>query len=30
MVALGYRSSEDFNARLPKSRLPESRIFTEL
>ena len=30
MVALGYRSSEDFNAALPKSRLPEEEIFSEL
>ena len=29
MVALGYRSNEDFNAPLPKSRLPEDKIFTE-
>lgn len=30
LVALGYRSDEDFNARLPKSRLSETEIFTEL
>lgn len=30
MVALGYRSSEDFNARLPKSRLPERIVFSEI
>lgn len=30
MVALGYRSDGDFNARLPKSRLPESVIFSEI
>ena len=29
MIALGYRSTEDFNAPLPKSRLPEEKIFTE-
>ena len=29
MIALGYRSDEDFNAPLPKSRLPEDKIFTE-
>jgi nitroreductase / dihydropteridine reductase len=30
MVALGYRSADDFNAALPKSRLPESMVFTDL
>lgn len=30
VVALGYRHEEDFNASLPKSRLPESEIFTVL
>ena len=30
MVALGYRSEADFNANLPKSRLPEEDIFTIL
>ena len=30
MVALGYRAEDDFNAKLPKSRLPEEEIFTEL
>ena len=30
LVGLGYRSSEDFNARLPKSRLPAEIIFTEI
>ncbi|MGE0081512.1 MAG: oxygen-insensitive NAD(P)H nitroreductase [Thiohalomonadaceae bacterium] len=30
VVALGYRSDDDFNARLPKSRLPEEEIFTDL
>lgn len=29
-VALGYRSDSDFNATLPKSRLPAERIFTHL
>ena len=30
MVALGYRKESDFNAALPKSRLPEEEIFTTL
>ncbi|MEN0676664.1 oxygen-insensitive NAD(P)H nitroreductase [Plesiomonas shigelloides] len=30
MVALGYRKASDFNAKLPKSRLPETEIFTVL
>ncbi len=30
LVALGYRSDEDFNAKLPKSRLPAEAIFTHL
>lgn len=30
MIALGYRSEEDFNAALPKSRLPAERIITRL
>ncbi|MDX1352202.1 MAG: oxygen-insensitive NAD(P)H nitroreductase [Thiomicrorhabdus sp.] len=30
LVALGYRHNEDFNAQLPKSRLPEDEIFTFL
>ncbi|MCE9677689.1 oxygen-insensitive NAD(P)H nitroreductase [Shewanella sp. AS1] len=30
IVALGQRSEEDFNAKLPKSRLPISEIFTEI
>ena len=30
IVSLGYRKESDFNASLPKSRLPESEIFTEL
>jgi nitroreductase / dihydropteridine reductase len=29
VVTLGYRSAEDFNANLPKSRLPFSEILTE-
>lgn len=29
LVALGYRSEQDFNAKLPKSRLPEAEIFTD-
>ena len=28
LVSLGYRSDEDFNAALPKSRLPREEIFT--
>lgn len=28
MVSLGYRSSEDFNAKLPKSRLPAQALIT--
>ena len=28
LVSLGYRSDEDFNATLPKSRLPREEIFT--
>lgn len=28
-VALGYRSEEDYNADLPKSRLPKDTIFTK-
>ena len=28
LVALGYRSEEDFNAELPKSRLPADELFT--
>ncbi len=28
LVSLGYRSEEDFNAALPKSRLPREEIFT--
>jgi nitroreductase/dihydropteridine reductase len=30
LAALGYRSSDDFNAALPKSRLPADEIFTFL
>jgi nitroreductase/dihydropteridine reductase len=30
IVALGYRSDADFNAKLPKSRLPDDAIFTRL
>lgn len=30
MVGLGYRSANDFNAGLPKSRLPKTEIFTEI
>ncbi|HQQ59745.1 MAG TPA: oxygen-insensitive NAD(P)H nitroreductase [Kiritimatiellia bacterium] len=30
IVTLGYRSSDDWNARLPKSRLPDERIFTAI
>lgn len=30
LVALGYRGADDFNAKLPKSRLPEEAIFTSL
>jgi nitroreductase / dihydropteridine reductase len=30
VVGLGYRSGEDFNAKLPKSRLPAAAMFTEL
>ena len=30
LVALGYRSEDDFNAKLPKSCLAESELFTEL
>ncbi|MBN2866599.1 MAG: oxygen-insensitive NAD(P)H nitroreductase [Thiotrichales bacterium] len=30
MIALGYRDEADFNAALPKSRLPEKSIFTIL
>lgn len=30
VVALGYHEASDFNAKLPKSRLPEEEIFTFL
>lgn len=30
LVALGYRSAEDFNASLPKSRLPQSAVLAEI
>ena len=30
LVALGYRSAEDFNAKLPKSRLPAESVLTEI
>ena len=30
LVALGYHSDVDFNAKLPKSRLPAEALFTEL
>lgn len=30
IVALGYRSAEDFNAGLPKSRLPAAQVITRL
>jgi nitroreductase/dihydropteridine reductase len=30
LAALGYRSGDDFNASLPKSRLPEDQLFTVL
>lgn len=30
MVALGYRSGEDFNAKLPKSRLPAEAVITQI
>jgi nitroreductase/dihydropteridine reductase len=30
VVALGYRSETDFNAKLPKSRLSDEVIFTQL
>ena len=30
LVALGYRSADDFNAKMPKSRLTEDRVLTEL
>ncbi|QGZ66464.1 oxygen-insensitive NAD(P)H nitroreductase [Paraburkholderia acidisoli] len=30
VVALGYHSADDFNAKLPKSRLPAATVFTDL
>jgi nitroreductase/dihydropteridine reductase len=30
IVTVGYNSEDDFNASLPKSRLPEEKIFTEI
>src|SRR5690606_27891399 len=30
LLTLGYRSENDFNAKLPKSRLPAEDIFTSL
>jgi nitroreductase/dihydropteridine reductase len=30
IVSLGYRSENDFNAKLPKSRLPDQVVFTRL
>jgi nitroreductase/dihydropteridine reductase len=30
VVSLGYRSQADFNAKLPKSRLPHNVIFTDI
>jgi nitroreductase/dihydropteridine reductase len=30
MVALGYSGEDDFNAKLPKSRLAEALLFTDL
>jgi len=30
IVAMGYSSEEDFNAKLPKSRLPQSQVFTDI
>jgi nitroreductase/dihydropteridine reductase len=29
-VGLGYRSADDFNGKLPKSRLTTHAVFTEL
>lgn len=29
LAGFGYHSDEDFNASLPKSRLPDSMLFTE-
>ncbi|MDR2838675.1 MAG: oxygen-insensitive NAD(P)H nitroreductase [Azonexus sp.] len=30
LVALGYHSADDFNTALPKSRLPEQTLFTDI
>ena len=30
MVALGYSAEDDFNAKLPKSRLAEAQLFTDI
>jgi nitroreductase/dihydropteridine reductase len=30
IVSLGYSSAEDFNAKLPKSRLPAEQVFTDI
>ena len=30
MAALGYSGEDDFNAKLPKSRLPETSVFTDI
>lgn len=30
LVALGYRSEQDFNGNLPKSRLPEAQVITQI
>ena len=30
VIALGYQAEDDFNAQLPKSRLPETELFTEV
>ncbi len=30
LVALGYRSAEDFNASLPKARLPAENVISEI
>jgi nitroreductase/dihydropteridine reductase len=30
VVAVGYKAEDDFNAHLPKSRWPESKIFSEI
>jgi len=30
LVALGFRSADDWNAALPKSRLPAATLFTDL